>query len=196
MTILKRIKRTVTLAHEGKIVTYEHAGLGFEYLEELLLHPNQPIACGHLRQMFQIDQNNIAMTDFEQMQSNITNSPGYHFLPAELPIESADAKTIGEVKQRLIDLIEEEAELMRYNDYARLEDVRNEKDALLKYLKQILTPLCKPRYLHHQQRNDYSAVKQAIQRALTKLKPDFPKLYLNLTQNLEFGVKVSYKQAA
>jgi hypothetical protein len=194
MTILQRAKRTVTLAHDGKTVTYAHAGRGFEYLEELLCHPNCPIMCSHLRQMFQIDPNACAGDDFDEVEAvPDLNHTRFPYLPLTEPIEAADRQTIDDVKQRLLNLIAAEAELMQYHDYARLDDVREEKQALLDYLRQVITPLGRPRFLHHQQRNDYSAVKQAIQRAVAKLEPDFPDLFEDLNANLVFGLSVCYR---
>jgi len=197
MNVLNRKKHTVTVAHEGRKVTYRHAGRGFEYIEELLLHPYQPIPCGHLRQLYQTDPGLVSTDDFTEKKAMPENTcAGFPFLPEASPIEVADEQTIQECKLRLMDLIDEEAELMKYHDLARLEAVRDEKSALLDYLKQILSPLGRPRYLHHQQRNDYSAVKQAIQRALKKLEPDFPVLYNDLTDHLEFGLNVCYKKVS
>lgn len=195
MNVQKRTRRTVTICHDGKTHTYAQAGRGFEYLEELLAHPKRPIYCGELRQLFQIDPYQTAQADFEDV--NVCSHQSCHnfpFLPIETPIETADEQTIKQVKQRLLELINEEAELMQYHDLARLEDVRDEKDALVRYLKQALTPMQKPRYLHHQQRNDYSAVKKAIQRAIAKLQPTFPSLANDLKQNLDFGLQVCYKK--
>ena len=193
MTILNRTKRTVTLAHNGIQVTYDHAGRGFEYLEELLHHPNRPIMCSHLRQLFQIDPDACPQDDFTELEAvPELDTTGFPLLPLTQPIEVADRQAIDEVKQALIDLTAEEAELLKYHDYARLDAVRDEKDALLDYLKKALTPMDKPRYLHHQQRNDYSAVKKAIQRAVAKLEPDFPDLFEELRTHISYGIYVCY----
>jgi hypothetical protein len=197
MTILQRTKQTLTLTHEGKTVTYTHAGRGFEYIDELLCHPFQPIECAYLRQLYQTDPHAISEDDFSEMEAvTIPYCADFPFLPSELPIEAADKQTIKQVKERLLVLIDKEAELKQYHDLAALEDVRDEKDKLVEYLTTALTPLDRPRYLHHQPRNDYSAVKQAIQRAIEKLKPDFPCLVTDLTQNLEYGLSVCYKSVA
>lgn len=197
MQIIQRKKHTITLIHKGKTVTYKHAGIGFEYLEELFHHPDQPITSSHLRQLFQIDPNTSGQDEFrEVIPETALDCPNFPFLPPAIPIEVADPQTIDDVKQRLIYLINEEAELMQYHDLARLEDVRDEKQALIDYLKRAQSPIQKPRYLYHQQRNDYSAVKQAIQRAIAKLKPDFPELYQDLTTHLEYGLSVCYKIVA
>jgi len=194
MTILNHTKHTVTLAHEGRTVTYTHAGRGFEYLEELLHHPGQPIACNHLRQLFQIEPHAVSRDDFTETDAaTVPYCPDFPFLPISNPIEVADEQTLQEVKARLLDLIEGEQEASMYHDLARLEDIREEKTALLDYLKQALSKTGKPRYLHHQQRNDYSAVKQAILRAIDKLANDFPDLTQDLKSRLSFGLSVCYK---
>jgi len=197
MHVLHRAKQTLTLSHDSKQVTYTHAGRGFEYLEELLCHPLKPIMCSHLRQLFQIDPNNSPKDDFREVEADtIISCPKFPFLPLGQPIEVADKQTIEEVKSRLVDLINEEEDLMQYHDLARLEDVRDEKQALMDYLKKAMTPMQKPKYLHHQQRNDYSAVKKAIQRAISKMQPDFPILAKDLNENLDYGLSVCYKKAS
>jgi len=197
MYIKNRQKRTVTIVHQGKSVTYDHAGFGFEYLDELLHHPNQPISCGNLRQLFQIDPNQTSSDDFNETVPNADYlALKFPFLPTERPIEYADEQTIKEVKERMIELINEEAELMQYHDYARLDSVRKEKDDLIDYLKQVLSPMQKPRFLYHQQRNDYSAVKQAIKRALEKIKNDFPVLYIDLETHLKYGLLICYQKVS
>jgi hypothetical protein len=193
MTILSHIKHTVTLIHEGKTVTYTHAGKGFEYLEEVLAHPHQPIRPTYLRQLFTIDTQVTAQAEYTEKQPvTVPFCDHFPFLPLESPIEAADQQTIKEVKQALIDLLSEEAEAMQHHDLARIEDIRDEKAQLMQYLSTVLSPQRRPRYLSHPVRNDYSAVKQAIKRALAKLQKDFPELTTDLNAHLDYGLLICY----
>lgn len=169
---------------------------GAMYLTELIHHPNQPIHATQLRNLFNepdqacpLDSAQRAGEDYESdfdfIQS--VNLPPSVNPGVELPIEKADRTAIEQVKKRLVKVLAQIAHARNCHDEAPLEDLYDERDKLLDWLKQTVNRWGRPRFLADNTQKDYQTVRKNINKIIAKLEAVSPQQAEFVRKHLKTG---------
>jgi hypothetical protein len=165
--------------------------IGARYLLELIANPDRPIHATNLRNIFnQPETKHIIDIDEDEVEYG----KKYLFFNSinpqwELPIKAADEKAITQVKQRLIKVIKLQAIAMQNNDLAKIEELIDEKDKLLDWLKKALNRFNRPRYLQNQAITDYQAVAKTIRLIIKVIGKDNPELVVFINEHYRAGMQ-------
>jgi len=184
------LRRLLIYQENGKL---KCKSIGYAFLVELASKPNATIHCSQLRNLYNLpgrgaEEMSIAYKDKEREELNfcISSSP--------LPIQVIDEQTLQQTKQRLQSLIALEAELLNWNDLARLDEVRSEKEQLVEYLKECLDRKGRIRSLNQTANNDYRMVYRSINRVICKIREIDPELAEEVLKHLETGIYFKWKE--
>jgi len=108
-------------------------------------------------------------------------------------LELVDLRTIKEVKGRLNQIIAELAELEHYHDYARQDDLLQEKEELVEYLKQVYRPQGRLVRIPSESLKCERRVMKALTRALAEIHKVEPELAQLLKESLHRGSALIYQ---
>ena len=107
-----------------------------------------------------------------------------------LPIPMADMQTIQEVKEELLSLIEELAELEENCDYARADEIRDRREKLSSYLYEVYHQDNYIRNFNDEAKKTKRRIVRAINRALEEIASVEPELATDLRKSIKFGTRV------
>jgi tRNA(Ile)-lysidine synthase TilS/MesJ len=127
--------KQVLISFRGREHRVFHS-VGIAYLIELVMHPGVPVSYQELETALQ--QPLAGYRRFEGKEALLQH--GLQLQEKPLPYAMTDKQTLGSIKQRLLQIIAELAELEEYNDYSRADDLREEQEALMLYLRQVYRP--------------------------------------------------------
>ena len=111
-----------------------------------------------------------------------------------LAVPMTDLQTIKEVKEELIQVINELAELEENCDYARADELRDIYEKLSKYLRDVYHKDCKIRHFTCEESKIKRRVVRAVNRALEEIEIIEPELAKELRKSIEFGKTICYHQ--
>ncbi len=132
---------------------------GMGYLVEILEHPYRSISAMELANLEILPDPQHRSIEAGAMEQFGSMGMSEKYL-------KADFRTVKEVKARLVQLTELEAELTQWCDLARVEEVRWEREALIEYLGDVLGVNQKLRSFPDTCSRQIEAVNKAICRAL------------------------------
>lgn len=167
---------------------------GDRYLLELLTHPNQPIHSSQLKNLF--NEQGRGKQEFEDManfKAGTGINLGYGW--CELPIEMTDMRTLTECWIKLRQLAEQEAILEDWNDLARLDEIRDEKQQILDFVRSCVNKNGKIKCLRNKQYDDYRAVLKTLNRTKAEIAKLDPELLAYIEEHLVIGVYCQWKEA-
>ncbi len=107
-----------------------------------------------------------------------------------LSIPMTDMQTIKEVKEELLSLIEELAELEENCDYARADEIRDRKDKLSSYLYEVYHKDNHIRNFNDEAKKTKRRIVRAINRALEEIASVEPELATDLGKSIKFGTMI------
>ncbi len=175
-TRIKRKGSTVTVEHAGKSHDFRYKK-GWSQLLELLRNPENIFPFNTF--IFSNSQKELMENAFGELMLNIKHESGISIMGHNQADLFCDPRTIKEVKERLIYLIDREAKLRNNNDYAALDEVLEEKDMLISYLGQALSPTGRIRVnkseFEHQKRNVWRRISRVIDE-IGSIFPDLAKI--------------------
>jgi hypothetical protein len=176
---LKISGRKVILCYRGKIHSFKNSK-GMKYLAILLSHQDLPVPW---QQLEQLDNGYSAYqagwTDNSEPEVRAL-SPACELPPYQL----ADQQTLKEVKQRMNQIIAELAEADSWNDYSRKDDLLDEQEKLLSYLKEVYLPNGRKRFFPNEFTLQRKRILKALRRALSEIEAVEPKLAYELKASL------------
>lgn len=186
------------IASDGKNVIVEHAGKrhsfrykkSWDYLLELIKHPDHifPI---HI--FMPTDGDSSPIHDgYDELVNHSRHKLGISILGENERDYLCDVRTITEVKDRLNTLIQREAELRLNNDHTALADILDEKEKLVEYLKDTITPSG----IRKRNPSEYDAFRKnlnrTILRTLSEIGEVFPELESILKRQIMRGSYLQY----
>jgi hypothetical protein len=124
----------VCFSWQGQVL-HLNKTLGISYLVELLLHPYMSISATALHSLVNHAASPVGAAWGLEEDGYMCGSSFQNILPQPL----CDPQAIREVKLKLNLLTVQIAEAQEWNDLARLEEMKLERDALLDYLKDSLS---------------------------------------------------------
>jgi len=161
---------------------------------ELLYHPNQRIHSSQLKNLFNEQGKGTkefeSMADFEEKDGI---SIGYGW--CELPIEITDRHTLHDCWLRLKQLAREEESVEDWNDFGRLQDIRDERQWILDFIKECVTASGKIKCLSNKQYDDYRSVLKTLNRSIRQIAIDEPDLIPYINEHLHIGVYCVWQEA-
>lgn len=167
---------------------------GARFLLELITHPNQPIHATQLRYLHSLplldrpeykpDVNNQT---YKSSKSNLANPFD------ETSVRYCDQQTITEIKQRLNKLLAMKDQAKEWNDYGRLEEIYDEEQILVDYLKKAFNRNGQPRYLRNKSKDDYSYVKKNLSRIISRIRQLDPAQAEMIEKHLKTGLRFVWK---
>jgi len=175
--VIRLGQRKVSFTYAGKCINLRRTG-SLTALVELLLHPYRQIRAGDLYRLSHTG------SQPEKGQTGRVNET--------LPIPWADMETIRQIKRRLVSLNERIAELENWHDYARLDELREEREQLIQSLATYLLPNGKLRTSPTQNRKCYQTLAHGITRLLRLLTTRMPDLSTSLQASLQLGNTMVY----
>ena len=105
-----------------------------------------------------------------------------------------DAVSIKEIKGRLLDIVAELAEMDANCDYGRADDLREEQEALVRYLKEVYRPDQRIRCFASEQQKQGRSVRKSIKRALAQILAVDAELGAKLAAGIRTGKDLVYEQ--
>ena len=163
----------VVMHYDGRYHEFKKK-VGWSYLLALLRKPGETF---HARDL--LASRNSIPEEYRTMACMSVAELGginLHIQPADHRIEKADNRCIAEVKKRLLQLIEIEAELRMNNDVAALEEILEEKDMLMSYLQDLLYKDGRIAKFIDSENKANNAVRKAISRCLDEIEAVEPEL--------------------
>lgn len=189
VTKIARKGNNVTIQHDGKSHDFRYKK-GWSQLLELLRNPEKVYPFNAF--VSSNSQQHSMMNVFGETLLNNKEESGISILGANDADLFCDSRTLREVKERLVTLIQREAELMTNNDYAALDELIEEKDMLIQYLKEVLTP----RGTIRVNNSEALALKRTVGRRLIRVIEEigtvYPDLALTLKRQIIRGTYYQY----
>jgi len=136
---------------------------GMGYLVEILEHPYRSISAMELANL-------EIVPDPQSIPTDAVTREQFGVMGMNEKYLKADFRTVKEVKARLVQLTELQAELTEWGDLARREEVRWEREALIEYLCEVLGVNHKLRSFPDTCSRQIEAVNKAICRALQTIR--------------------------
>lgn len=163
---------------------------GWEYLLCLLSQPGQEFRVAQLmaqgtpipaqyRALAQLPESYLEQQQIRQFDSDTL-----------LPL--SDPQTIKQICARMNYLIQKEAQLMEYCDYAALDDIRDEKERLQRYLSEVLNPQGRIRISRDRASRDVRSVHRALLRVMQAIAEVEPELGAYLRRSVHTWNRVGY----
>jgi len=171
--------RQVNLCYRGKIHSFKNSK-GMKYLIALLSHQDLPIPWQQLELLDNgYSDSKAGWTDCDEAEVR-SLSPACELPPYQL----ADRQTLKEIKQRLNQIIAELAEADAWNDYSRKDDLMEEQEKLLAYLKEVYLPNGSKRCFSTEFTLQRRRILKALRRALSEIEAVEPALASELKASL------------
>lgn len=167
---------------------------GLAYLIELVSSPNNLIYSTRLRNLFNLPGKGSEELETAYSREEDKTDLDFSIGEPELPVKATDEQAIIEIKKHLQRLIIQEATAENWNDLARLEEIRDEKDKILEYLKQSLTSRGKIKTINSREQADYRAIYLALQRTIGFIQKDRPDIALIIERHLITGIYFQWKE--
>ena len=183
---------------EGKKIILQHSerehilyfSKGLNYILTLLEYPELNIPYANLETNYSTPEKVYSQfsspQEIRDQQLNVQN--GF------LSVPMTDLQTIKEVKQELINVINELAELEENCDYPRADELRDRYEKLSNYLLEVYHKDCKIRHFTSEESKIKKRVVRAINRALAEIDMLEPELAKELSKSIEFGRTICYHQ--
>lgn len=188
-TRIKRKGNTVTVEHAGKSHDFRFRK-GWGQLLEILRNPESIIPFKNF--IISESQKDRMENAFGELMLNIKHESGISILGYNQADLFCDPKTVKEVKERLIYLIDREAKLRNNNDYAALDEILEEKDMLVTYLQEALSPTGRIRVNNNEIRHQKRNVWRRISRVIDEIGSIFPDLAKILYRQIIRGSYYQY----
>lgn len=188
-TRIKRKGNTVTVEHAGKSHDFRFRK-GWGQLLEILRNPENIIPFKNF--IISESQKDRMENAFGELMLNIKHESGISILGYNQADLFCDPKTVKEVKERLIYLIDREAKLRNNNDYAALDEILEEKDMLVTYLQEALSPTGRIRVNNNEIRHQKRNVWRRISRVIDEIGSIFPDLAKILYRQIIRGSYYQY----
>lgn len=162
---------------------------GMRYLLEIISHPGLPVSASQLENICaQAPDKYRQFSNPEEIKQRDLHPVGSY-----QPIPMADIKTIHSIKQRLLNLIDELATLYENCDYARAEDLVEEKEALVAYLKEVYRPTGQPRSFGSPESLQHKRVAKSLHRALAEIESQNAELAHSIKSSLSLKGRFVYR---
>lgn len=188
-TRIKRKGNTVTVEHAGKSHDFRFRK-GWGQLLEILRNPENIIPFKNF--IISESQKDRMENAFGELMLNIKHESGISILGYNQADLFCDPQTVKEVKERLIYLIDREAKLRNNNDYAALDEILEEKDMLVTYLQEALSPTGRIRVNNNEIRHQKRNVWRRISRVIDEIGSIFPDLAKILYRQIVRGSYYQY----
>lgn len=188
-TRIKRKGNTVTVEHAGKSHDFRFRK-GWGQLLEILRNPESIIPFKNF--IISESQKDRMENAFGELMLNIKHESGISILGYNQADLFCDPQTVKEVKERLIYLIDREAKLRNNNDYAALDEILEEKDMLVTYLQEALSPTGRIRVNNNEIRHQKRNVWRRISRVIDEIGSIFPDLAKILYRQIIRGSYYQY----
>lgn len=179
-------KKQVQFVH-GDSVYYFKKTKGWRYLCALLEYPGVIFRPWHLEQSENESYSSMQLTTTDASQNG--DLQYCDLLPSQ-PL--ADTRAIHEIKQRLCSIIDAIALAKQHGDYAAMDDLMTDKEALEQYLLQVYSPRGRIREFPNEQRQQKQRVVLAIMRAVQQLQAVDADLARYLNAHLKLGNWLQY----
>jgi len=188
---------TLRMVEMGKHISLSYAGRryqlkksrGLKIWAELIRNPGIPISYAQLDSAMWNDPQavggDLPLAELKELDFRIQGD-----FPS---LELVDLRTIKEVKGRLNQIIAELAELEHYHDYARQDDLLQEKEELVEYLKQVYRPQGRLVRIPSESLKCERRVMKALTRALAEIHKVEPELAQLLKESLHRGSALIYQ---
>lgn len=177
---LNHIKPGLTIEYNGDEV-YVQKSTGADYLYEILSHPYRYIAAEELTALYSNGHGKEDAGSMLDLEKTGMQTGGRSTQPV------MDWKGIREIKQRLVWLNERCAELMAWNDHSALNDLLEEREALISYLSRALGLSNRLRPLDEEAHKVVACANKSIRRALSQICKQNPSLGAALLASLRLG---------
>ncbi len=161
------------LKWQGKCIKLRNSD-GLYYLVELLLHPYCRISAVNLYRL--VHHSCTPQAYYDKTGDDYSGN-----LPS-LPL--TDEKTIQAVRRRLVKLEELLAEAESWHDYSRADDLRQEEDKLIEYLKETITSFNIPAGSKDEDYRCRDTVYQCLKRVFQQVSRSAPELSAFLQQSI------------
>lgn len=161
---------------------------------ELLFHPNQLIHCSRLKNLF--NKQARGTQEFEVKENFDEDSGiqvGYGW--DEAPIKYLDYRALKECYEELKLLAQEEEVCEDWNDFGRLQDIRDERSKIKEYISECIDAAGKIKDIRNKQHNDYRSVYKTLQRSIDQIRIDLPELIPYIDEHLVIGIYCEWKEA-
>ncbi len=194
----KSVSDVYSFRCEGKKIILQHSGRehilyfskGLNYILTLLEYPELNIPYANLETNYSTPEKVYSQfsspQEIRDQQLNVQN--GF------LSVPMTDLQTIKEVKQELINVINELAELEENCDYPRADELRDRYEKLSNYLQEVYHKDCKIRHFTSEESKIKRRVVRAINRALAEIDMLEPELAKELSKSIEFRRTICYHQ--
>jgi|LSQX01.1.fsa_nt_gb hypothetical protein len=188
-TKIARKGKNVTIQHDGKSHDFRYKK-GWSQLLELLRNPEKvyPFKSFVTSNSQQETMNHV----FGDLLASSNEGPGISILGANDADLFCDPRTLREVKERLVVLIQHEAELRISNDYSALDELIEEKEMLIQYLKEVLTPRGNIRVNNSETLTLKKTVGRRLIRVIEEIGTVFPDLASILNRQIVRGTYFQY----
>ena len=181
-------KKIILQHSEKKYILYYSKGLN--YILTLLEYPELNIPYSNLESNLSSPEKAYSQFSSPQeiCEQQLNVQDGF------LAVPMTDLQTIKEVKEELIQVINELAELEENCDYARADELRDIYEKLSKYLRDVYHKDCKIRHFTCEESKIKRRVVRAVNRALEEIEIIEPELAKELRKSIEFGRTICYHQ--
>jgi len=194
--VLSPLYDICTFRCKGKMVFLSYCGKehklfyskGMQYLITLIANPDLCISCVNIETI-------QAKPQRAYSQFSVSKEVQNHQLQVQSSFQAiplTDLKTVNAVKQELIRVIDELAELEANCDYARADNLRDRYEALVKYLEEVYNPEGKIRNFSTEEVKIRKRVLRAINRCLGEIEKLEPELGAELKNSLKLGANLYY----
>jgi len=160
---------------------------GVNYLLELLLHPYQSITASSLYALVNHRARIYSLPEVDFKQEN--GEGAFHNL---ITVPQADGKTLREIKLRVNVINAKIAEAEEWNDLARLEELKLERDSLLDYLKENLNVQAMMKEINDSDYKCADNVYHALQNALNNINKSCPELGKLLYESMQIWANLLF----
>jgi hypothetical protein len=139
--------------------------VGMRYIIELISHAGIPVSLEALMSISSsIHASYICMGSKDALAEH-----GLSSLDSFMAMPMTDVSCIRQVKERLMQIVAELAEMEQHCNYARADDLRDEQDALASYLREVYRPDKRIRNFTTEMAKQRFSIVRAIKRALQSI---------------------------
>ncbi len=187
LLVLTLSDRNLQLDWQGKSLCLRRSKAAI-YLAELLLHPYQPVTAMALYTLVNCEPPRLSSAAQLGLDESCVGD-SLHRLPRP-PL--CDAETVRSIKHRLVRILAQLAEAEEWQDLARREELQQERDKLLAYLRTSLSRKLESelnRDLDYKCRDN---VYQSLRQLLSRIGKSFPELGTLLSDSLQLWGRLTF----
>lgn len=190
--IIRVLPRQISLSFRGKTHLLAKSK-GWNYLLQILSRPG----IGHHPQelLYPAKEVQASGHSLSKLGQAALVKKGLYPAYLDSPIPLSDEQSISEVKARLLKLINLEAEMRVNCDYGRLEDILDEKEKLIGYLKESYHSTGKIRCEQNSALRAKNSVNKAIKRVIEDISSADTELGAYFNRCIRRGATIFYQPA-